>query len=674
MTTMRSLERLFRPKSIAVIGGGAWCCAVVEQCQKTGFEGTILPVHPTRELVAGVRAYPALSALPYAPDAAFIGVNRKATIEMVTELRDMNAGGAVCFASGFKEAEDGQELNVQLLEAARDFPILGPNCYGILNALDNVSLWPDQHGLQTVSSGVAIIAQSSNIALNMTMQRRGLPIAYTVTVGNQLQQGLADIGLALIEDPRVTALGLYIESFTDIRSFEALGKRASELGKPIAALKVGRSDHARAATVSHTASIAGTEAGADALMRRLGIARTHSIAVFLEVLKLFHVHGRLPGNRIASLSCSGGEAALIADTAEANGLIFSALTDAQKQRLRSRLAPVVHLANPLDYHTGIWRDRAAMADVFATLSGPQTDLTIIALDFPRGDPADWLIALDAIDQASAITGKRFAVVASLPENMPEEIAERCIANGIAPLCDFDHACAAIAAAGSPNHEPGEPVLLATAPLETDVLSEFNAKTVLGEYGVPVPSFLRATSEDRVAEVAGMIGYPVVIKGEGITHKSEGGNVAIGIANADDATMAASAMASSAFLVEELIEDPIAELLVGVIHDPQTGYVMTVAAGGVMTELFDDRQHLLLPSSEAEIENALSRLKISALLNGFRGKSAADWAAIVKAIMAVQRYVFDNAGKIAEVEINPLICTRDNAIAADALIVKGRKAQ
>lgn len=189
----RDLSRLLRPRSIAVIGGGAWCRSVIQQCQKMGFAGEIWPVHPKSAEVCGISAYSGLNDLPSPPDASFVGVNRNATIEVVRQLSAMGAGGATCFASGFAEAsaedEGASDLQRQLLAAAGEMPILGPNCYGFINTLDGALLWPDQHGCQRVTSGVAILTQSSNIAINLTMQARALPIAYMVTVGNQAQTG-----------------------------------------------------------------------------------------------------------------------------------------------------------------------------------------------------------------------------------------------------------------------------------------------------------------------------------------------------------------------------------------------------------------------------------------------------------------------------------------------------
>ncbi|MCC0044342.1 MAG: acetate--CoA ligase family protein, partial [Brucellaceae bacterium] len=220
---LSGIDRLLKPRSIAVIGGGVWCANVIEQCRKIGFEGYIWPVHPSRETVAGLPAFREIAQLPHAPDAAFVGINRDGTIEAMRALSAMGAGGAVCFASGFREAQaerqDGQAKQAELLEAAGDMPFLGPNCYGFLNYLDGAALWPDQHGGVRVDRGVAIVTQSSNIAINLTMQDRGLPLAFMVTVGNQAQTGMSQVSRALLRDDRVTALGLHIEGIDDLAAF-----------------------------------------------------------------------------------------------------------------------------------------------------------------------------------------------------------------------------------------------------------------------------------------------------------------------------------------------------------------------------------------------------------------------------------------------------------------------
>ena len=318
MAASADLKRLLRPNSIAVIGGLA-ATRVVEQCDRMAFNGELWPVHPRAKAVAGRPAFRAIQDLPQAPDAAFVGVNRHAAIEAVAALSKRGAGGAICYASGFQEARDGAALQQELLQAAGTMPLVGPNCYGLLNLADGVPLWPDQHGGQRLPAdgrGVAIITQSSNIAISLTMQQRGLPIAYVATAGNQAQLGVSALATALLDDERVSALGLHVEGFDSIVGFEALARLARERRVPVVVMKAGRSARGQAATLSHTASIAGSDAGADAFLKRLGFARATGIPEFLEALKVLHVHGPINGPRIGVLCCSGGEASMVADAVE----------------------------------------------------------------------------------------------------------------------------------------------------------------------------------------------------------------------------------------------------------------------------------------------------------------------------------------------------------------------
>ena len=308
------LSRLLRPKSIAVVGG-SWGRNVVEQCVRMQFDGDIWPVHPKLDEVHGYPCYRRIEDLPSAPDATFIGVNRHLTIDIVKHLAASGAGGVVCFASGFSEAaaedDTGVALQSQLLQAAEGLPVIGPNCYGLINYLDGALLWPDQHGGKRVQSGVAIITQSSNIAINMTMQRRGLSIAYVMTAGNQAKVSLAEMASALLDDERVTAIGLHIEGFGDIAGLQKLADKARRQGVGIVVIKAGKTEQSQSAMVSHTNSLSGSDASASALIERLGFARVNSIPSFLETLKLLHSCGPLQSNAIASMSCSGGEASLI---------------------------------------------------------------------------------------------------------------------------------------------------------------------------------------------------------------------------------------------------------------------------------------------------------------------------------------------------------------------------
>jgi acyl-CoA synthetase (NDP forming) len=340
--------------------------------------------------------------------------------------------------------------------------IIGPNCYGLINYLDGALLWPDQHGGVRVGRGVAIVTQSSNIVLNMTMQKRGLPIAYVATAGNQAQTGLADLAAGFLEDERVSAVGLHVEGVNDVPAFEAMARRARELGKPVIALTVGRSEQARAAPVSHTASLAGSQAGTAAFFDRLGIPRLRSIPDFLETLKLLHVLGPLPGGDLLSMSCSGGEASVMADAAAGRKVRFRPLDAAEKARVKATLSELVTVANPLDYHTFVWAKEAAMAETFSAAIGCGFDLSMLVLDFPRTDrcsDADWDITVRAVTQAAERTGGRTAVVATVPENMPEARAAELMAGGIVPLCGLEEAIAAAEAAAFVGGAWREPVPL-----------------------------------------------------------------------------------------------------------------------------------------------------------------------------------------------------------------------
>jgi len=664
------LSRLLRPKSIAVIGGGAVSDFVMENCAKIGFRGPVWHVHPKRG------AFTSVTDLPAPPDAAFIGVNRAATLEIVQDLRDMGAGGAVAYASGFSEAaaelSDGTDLQVQLLQSAGDMPLIGPNCYGFLNYLDGAGLWPDQQGGQPVKSGVAIITQSSNIAINLSMQRRGVPLAYLVTAGNQAQLGLAQIGAALLRDPRVTCLGLHIEGIGDIRAFESLATLARDLGKPIVALKAGLSDQAQIAAVSHTASLAGSSAGAQAFLARLGIAQVASLTALLETLKLLHVTGPLTSNRIASMSCSGGEASLMADASVHRDLDFPPLNDRQKTALKQALGPKVALANPLDYHTYIWADQPAMAETYAAMMHGDIALGLVIADFPRADRCsdeDWEPVINAVAQARLSSGKPMGILASLPENMPEAHATRLIDLGIAPMGGIDDTLSAIEAAawlGSGLADP-EPILLPGTPKDAQLLTEAEGKAALCNSGVKIPANFNIKNAKEVTDKTNKIRFPAVLKGEGVAHKTEAGAVVLNLQNPDQLVAAVREMTAPSYLVEEMITGGVAEILIGVIRDAAHGFVLTLAAGGTLTELLRDSSSLLLPVTEIDITDTLKTLRIYPLLNGFRGTPAADLSAIIAAVLGVQDYVIANAAEIEEVEINPLICTPDRAVAADVLI-------
>lgn len=734
--SVNRLERLLRPRSIATFGG-VQAAAVVEQCLKMGFSGDIWPVHPTKPEVHGVKTFRSVAELPGAPDASFVGVNRFLTLDLLRELSAKDAGGAIAFAAGFLEAGDdaeGARLQAELVAAAGDMPVIGPNCYGLINYADGALLWPDQHGgrrLGTSERGAAIITQSSNIACNLTMQKRGLPIAFLLTAGNQAQTGLSEMALGLVEDPRVSCLGLHIEGFDSVAGFERLAGRARELKKPIIAMKAGRSEQARAATVSHTASLAGSDAGSDAFLKRLGIARVDTIPAFLEALKLLHAGGPLGGRKLSSMSCSGGEASVMADSAEGRNVFFPGLSTSHRTKVKETLGPLVAVANPLDYHTFIWNNGPAMTATFSAFTAEKFDLNLLVLDFPRTDrcsDADWQTAVNAYDAALKANDARGAIVASMPENLPEEHAEDLFHRGITPLHGiaeaFDAAEAAaflgeawsrpmaepVAYAGnrsalrpaspttSPPHGSGHSSLdgrederLAYRPTSNPVrggggstrsveteggaaqtLSEAEAKNRLREAGIPVPQGQRAVNAEEAVAAAHTLGLPVALKALGVAHKSEAGAVRLNLSTPEQVEAAARDLLplGQGLLVERMVQGGVAELIVGVTRDPVFGPVMTLGTGGVLVELLQDSATLLLPASRDDIEAALRGLKLFPLLDGFRGRPKGDLPAAIEAIEAIARFAASPADALEELDVNPLIVCRQGqgAWAADALVV------
>ena len=676
MSTKSRLSRLFSPKSVAVVGGGVWCRSVIEQLIKIGYKGTIFPVHPFKEEILGIKSFKDLEDIPAIIDATFIGVNRNITIEVVKQLNSLNAGGAVCFASGFLEAEGDKqgsgELQKSLIEAAGDMPILGPNCYGFINYLDHSALWPDQHGGTTVNTGVAILTQSSNIAINITMQTRGLPISYIMSVGNQASLGFSEIGMYLLSDPRVTALGLHIEGIGDLKAFEELTTKARKLGKPIVALKVGKSAEARRAAQSHTASLAGDAQSAKSLFKRLGIAEVDRLEVLIDTLKIFHSYGPLSSKNVRSLSCSGGEASLVSDLAQAYGIQFPKLEKENISELRSVLGEMVALSNPLDYHTYIWGDINAMASTFIAMMRQHNGITIIIVDFPRDDncdPSAWNCVITAAKMAKKSENKPLALVSTLSENIPEHVSFELLESNIITLHGLDTALAAISVSSiNQTVVNPKPIFLSNPMGKSILVDEYDAKKSLEKYGLKLPETEKCLQSDAHL-VSDQIGYPVVIKALGSAHKSELGEVFLNLENKKSVKEALRKISKKHVIVEKMIGDAVVELLVGIVHDPAHGMLLTVGAGGVLTEILSDTSSILLPSSKSEVLDCFNQLKISKIAKGYRGALGVDINQIIDAIMKIQDFVLDNRDKLFEIEINPLIVTTSEVIVADALIRK-----
>ena len=718
------LDRLLRPRSLAFVGGAAAELAI-DACRSFGFAGDMWAVNRSREL-RGLPTFASVGELPAAPDAAFVGVGSDATVEVVRQLAAAGTGAAVCHASGFAEVgETGAALQAELVAAAAGMPIVGPNCYGTLSAPTGAALWPDVHGLSRTDSGVALLSQSGNIAVNLTMQRRGLDVAWVMTLGNQADIGISEAFEAMAADGAVTGVGLCIEELDDTDRFVAAAAAARRRALPVVALKLGASDASGAIAVTHTASMVGDDAAYGALFDRLGIHRVHTLPELLDTLTVLCALGPLRGDRLVSLSCSGGEAALVADRGCGRGLSFPPFAPDHADRVASALDGRAAVTNPLDYHTFIWGDEDRLANCFRAALGPGTpgdeapfDAALLVIDFPAEglDRSRWWPTLRAFGEACSASSIPGVVAASMAENLPEEARVRAAGLGLAACGDIDTALSALEAAAAWGQArmsgpadillpPSAPPFLSAGQWPSSLrrgsdgpapeagagsnrqperpygrgvtgdgisgaaaLSEHEAKRRLGTAGVAVPAGV-VVPAGRAAPAAAEIGYPVVVKTTGLAHKTDAGGVAVGLEGPEDVTAAAPRLAGDdgTVLVESCIIGVVAELLVSVRSAPPVGMLLTLGAGGTLAELLDDTVSLLLPASADDVRGGLRRLRVWPMLAGHRGRPPAAVDAVVETVSALGALVRDDRS-IIEVEINPLMVTPHAAVAADALML------
>ena len=678
-----NLRRLLAPRHAAFIGGRE-AARALRQCQAIGFKGEIWPVHPKRRTVEGLPCFPSIADLPAPPDAAFIAVPGETTVEVVRQLAESGAGGAVCYAAGFAERGGaGAQLQESLVAAADDMALVGPNCYGLLNYLDGAALWAEGHGGRPVERGVALITQSGNIGINLTMEQRSVPIAYVISAGNQASLGIEDYVAALLEDSRVTAIGLYIEGLADVQAFARAAVAALEKGVPLVALKSGNSDVGARLALSHTSSLAGSEALYDALFERLGVIRVGSLSALMETLKFLTFAGPLPGRRIGNLSCSGGEASLVADLAAELNLELPELRERQRKALAAQLPDFVTLSNPFDYNTSVWGDGPAKARCFsAFLDGP-FDVGVLVLDMPHPETTGiegWHIALSAFLEAREKSGIAGAVIATLPESLPEAARTQIIERGAVPLQGFEEGLGAIAAAAWYGQQRAAVDGAVAARLlvsdltegrrEPRILDEHTCKEGLAAFGLDVPEG-RVASAAEAPTVARALGFPVVVKAlaAGLAHKTEAGAVALDLKSEIEVEAAVARMAGlgEQFLIERMVGGAVAELIVGVRRDPQFGLALVIGSGGLLVELVADSRTLLLPCDRAALAEALDSLKVARLLKGFRGRPEGDREAVLDAVAAIAAYAESQRKRLVELDVNPLLVLPKGALAVDAMI-------
>ena len=678
---VRCLDRLLRPKSLVVVGGET-AVRAVNASRAHGFMGEIFAVHPRRTVLEGATCYPSIDALPEVPDAAFVGVNRDAAIEIVAQLSEIGVGGAVVHAAGFSETGPlGESHAVRLTEAAETMPVVGPNCLGLINYLDGVALWSDFDGGQSVERGIVLLTQSGSIALNVTSQTRALPMAMIINVGNQLIVDVGDFIDALVDDERVSVIALHLEGVADIGSLDRSLRKAKQARKPVVILKSGKSPMGRALVMTHTASLTGSDDVFKAFSERSGAVVVSSISELLETAKLLDMFGPLKGTDVTAIAYSGGEASLMADAAVDTPIQFPSFTAEDVERIRPTISDLVTISNPFDIHTFDWANGARLAPTLEATAEAKADVVMLLVTLPKEgvvDHSEWWVIIEAFARAIKASGKPGIMASQMAEGLPEYVALRARELGLLTIADLDDAYTAIAKAAEVSRQFDKPV---ASPLKghdalsggREVLNEWEAKRFLDAAGMCVPEGRLVSTVDAAEEAASELGGDVAMKaiGRDILHKTEMNAVRLRLQGSSMIRSAAADLLpmGEAVLVERMVAHAVGEFILGITHDSICGPHLLLGSGGVLTELLHDRRILLFPFTREDVLDAVRSLRSFPLIDGFRGKPKGDVDALVDAVMALQSVV-SNSKRFHDIEINPLVvCAEgEGAYAVDAVAV------
>ena len=691
MTPQRieNFKRLLKPRHIAFIGG-RYAIIAINEARRRGFAGKMFAVNPKRSDLEGVACVASIEDLPVAPDAVYLAIPADHVVDALRSLAAIGTGGVVCFSAGFKEAGNNQKEK-DLVDATGDMALIGPNCYGIINYIDNSALWSFEHGGWSPGYGAAIITQSGMFSSDITMSQRSLPLAYMVSAGNQAVLGPEDFLEFFADDPAVRAIGLHLEGLQNIAKFERAAVKALSKGKPVVVLKTGSSAIGSELTVSHTGSLSGSAELYEALFQRAGIISVTNPSQLLETLKLLCIVGAPKGKRVVGFTCSGGGATMLADHAEKIDLVFPVVDPKQENELSALLPDIATVSNPLDYTTPIWGQAEMTYPVFAkAISAIEADTAVLVQDYPAAglDDSKGFYRADAIAFAEATQEKGLPAIicATLPENMDLETRQLLIAKGVAPMQGIHETLNAIRDSANWREarsrilsEKLEYLLPGRPSVERRVLSESESKEWLKRNNFKVPKG-RSVSQKKLCEAAIEVGYPVALKmiSAQLAHKTEAGAVVLNLIDEHSLNLAVEKMkidvtaydakaVSELFLVEAMSQNPLAELIINMRQDPQFGAALVIGSGGVLVELLADSVTLLLPTTPVEIIRAIKSLRVGRLLEGFRGRPVADISKLADEIYKLAITYQENIETIAEIEINPLFVYQNEVLAIDALI-------
>lgn len=699
------LVRTLAPRSVAVVGAspregsfGQWTVMNLSR----QFKGAIYPINPKYEAVAGVRCHPSLAALPEVPDCAIVVAGRDAVEGLVLECARAGVGGVVVFAAGYAETarEDAVRDQRRLADIAREhgIRILGPNCIGIFNMglgfygsfSPGVQMQPPRP-----SGTVGVVSQSGALGISLSQAVvTGSSISHILTAGNSCDIDVADLVAYLADDPACQSIACLFEGMAHPQRMVAAAEVARDRGKPLVIFKIATGEQGAQAAMSHTGSLAGSNAVYRAAFERAGAILVDDFDALIETASFFAKAGMPRARGVAVASTSGGAAIMAADKAELHGVALPQPLPETIAVLSQHVPDFGSTRNPCDVTAQVMSNPGSISAVSDALLA---DAQYGALVVPTPAAADYAAErMPLFEQAAAASGKPLCIAFIALWKEGPGYREAVVQPNTPVFHSLDRCFAAIAAwhrwhdqRAKPKHIEARQsdvsaVQKAAALLDSAThrtLTEREAKNVLALYGVPVVQEHLATSRGDAVAAARRLGFPVAMKVESpdIAHKTEAGVVRLNlkteqdVAEAHDAVLANGQRAVPGARVNGVLVQPMvaagAEIMVGARIDPQFGPVVVVGLGGVLVELMKDTVVELAPVQRAQALGMLSRLKGQAALDGFRGSTPVDRDRLADVIVALSEFAADHADRIEEMDVNPLICSGDRIAAVDALIVR-----
>jgi acyl-CoA synthetase (NDP forming) len=615
---------------------------------------------------------------------------------LVAALEETAARGipaAVVFGSAYSEPGPGEpSLQQQLTDVARKHGLVvcGPNCMGFVSFGARLAVSGYDTNPDTPAGNITLVSHSGSVWESFLQNRHGLAFNTIVSSGNEMVTSVADYMQFALDDPTTRAIGIFLEAVRDPRTFVAALEEAAERDVPVVVLKTGRSERGARLARAHSGALAGEDGAYQAVFSHYGVRRVTSIDEMMDTLELFATGMRPRTPYASALLDSGGQRAMLVDLAEAERLPFAPITAATRSRLAELLEPGLEPINPLDaWGTGNGAEDIYAESLLALDADPSTGLTLFAVDLcPIDDGKDFnytvLTArvrerlknpLAFLAHASATSSERQRQELrrmGVPVLMGTETGVRA-ARHVLQYGAFQRERAADVPDDAPAPvRPADPEPLRRRLREAGgALDEHASKELLSAYGLTPTREVAAGDLDAVLSAADAIGYPVALKtASGDLHKTERDGVRLGLAGArelEDAYRDFEARLGARVLVQEMVP-PGPELILGVVHDPQFGALLTVGTGGIFVEVLKDAQMLRLPTTARAVRRALASLRGAALLGGVRGRPAADLDAVVRAALGLAALVGDLGAHVAEIDVNPLVALPDRAVVVDALIV------